>query len=227
MNLNEIKLEQNETAVKLNVLFTDTFIALKKKLLTISDKTDFLKAICDLNYIRNDKYKEENIDSYEDIISTNNLDSICFNRKKNYFKCLCGKTHLTNLNFFTLKNIDTTLIIGSTCIEQIFKLTEVHYKNSELLLKINDMINLIDRDILKKENKPCLKCGDYSIKKDKNYKNIHRKYLCKTCIVKGNFIFCSNCPKKVKIEYIRNTVKLLCKSCWWKNRQMVNPSKGL
>jgi len=215
-NLNSIKTEQKKTAQELELEFSNTFIALKKNLLDISYRNDLLEAVCDLDYLDNVKYDEDEDDPFK-IINQHEIDCDLHFPKDN-FKCLCGKTHLKNLNIFSLDGKDENIIIGSTCIDRIQNLTSIHTKNEKLLNKITEILQLIDVDIKKNENKPCLKCGEYAIKKKTDYKNPHRNHLCKTCIINNNYIHCKECPKKIKIEYLRGTIKIRCKSCWWKNR---------
>tara|TARA_R110000823_G_scaffold118370_6_gene242171 strand:- start:359 stop:1039 length:681 start_codon:yes stop_codon:yes gene_type:complete len=218
ITLNSAKIEQKKTAEELELEFNKTFIALKKNLLDISNKTDLLDAICDLDYINNIHFDDDEDDPIK-LININNIDGDLHYKKDN-FKCLCGKTHLKNLNIFSLKNKEQNIIIGSTCIDRIHNLTSIHSKNIALINKITEILELIDIDITKKENNPCLKCGDLAIKKKTDYKNPHRNHLCKTCIISNNYIYCKDCPKKINIEYLRGTIKIRCKSCWFKNRKL-------
>ena len=217
--LNTVKFEQKNTAIELEVEFSKTFIALKKNLIDISKTDDLLKVVCNLNYINNVKYSDDEEDDPIKIIIDNNIDEELHYRNEN-FRCICGKTHLKNLNIFSLNKKDKNIIIGSTCIERIATLSNIYTKNIKLINKITEILQLIDIDIIKNENNPCLKCGDLSIKKKTEYKNPHRKNLCKTCIISNDCIFCKDCPKKISIEYLRGTIKIRCKSCWWKNRKI-------
>ena len=218
-SLDSLNLEQQGIAQELELEYNSTFIALKKNLLDISGIDDLIKSVLMLEYINNEKFEDDYEGEATEIIDNNNIDSQLHWKNEN-FRCLCGKSHLKNLNIFSLENKEKNIIIGSTCIDKIHILSKLHQNNEALINKITEILQLMDIDTTKKENKPCLKCGEYLIKKKTDYKNPHRKNLCKICIIKNNYICCKDCPKKIKIEYLRGTIKIRCKSCWWKNRKL-------
>jgi len=212
------KLDVNEDELK--KLFKNTLYPFKKCMEELGD--NFLSSLMKLNYKRLVEYNKDDDDLHQ-VVCENNIDEERNVKNGNNFMCLCGKAHLKNLHIFSHENTIKNLVIGSSCIHQVEKLKLVYSENIELCNKLNNIISQLKTAEKRLTHKECYKCGDLSIKKNKDYPHPNQKIYCKDCLLKNkDFIKCECCFFKTikggQRDY-HGKYKRICGTCWHNNNR--------
>ena len=217
------RLEINEEIY--NKTFKSTLYSFKKEMENLGQ--NFISSLMMLEYDKLITY-DKNDKTVSDIVEYNNIYNKNVKKDNECFMCLCGKQHLKNLHLFNHENCDNTIIIGSSCIEQVGSLKEAYKENRELyehLTKINNRMKFNEKKKQDKlTKKECYKCKLFLIKKDYNYSNPHHNNYCKNCVNKYGKIVCSQCnlnriDASIPMKYNKNEFKKICKGCWIENNK--------
>ncbi len=134
-------------------------------------------------------------------------------------KCMCGKAHILNLNIFEYQheNFDH-LILGSSCIEHLSMYDTIREQFPELYQKLKEWVEIIKTETQKIENKQCVMCKKYKVRKNYKYKNEARNYWCKDCVY-SDYVKCVDCGRYRKYGWSQYYKKPLyqCHKCYFKN----------
>jgi hypothetical protein len=217
------KLNVNEDTI--DKMFKSTLYSFKNQLEKLG-QSSFIESLMKLEYKEMVEFKEDD-DDFNTIKDDNDIHDVNVKPNKDCFVCLCGKQHLKNLHLFSHSNIDgKCLVIGSSCINQVEKIKKAYADNKELvkkLEKINGQIKNAEKLAkIKKDLKPCYRCGDMCLKKSSKTTHPHKKNYCVKCLVgkQKNFIKCNSCYIKVipasKPLPFGNGFQEICSPCWHK-----------
>ena len=217
--LSKIEAEFDITREELNKRMRQTFVPLKKKLEEIG-KCSMTDSIKDLTYKDFVDYNsaEEDLDSVQ---TQHNISEDNVSRKCEKFRCVCGKTHLKNLHLFTHKNKEDTIIIGSSCIEQLTILRDLYKDNEELAKRIDTIYLLMKKGERTKTHNKCITCKEYNINKKKINEGSPleieiKNKICRRCRdLVANKIRCKDCMSWIEISKdYKGQVKRRCLECW-------------
>jgi hypothetical protein len=136
-------------------------------------------------------------------------------------ECICGKTHLKYENYFTFEDDNTyvpEIIIGTKCISTIKDIQGIPQYLKDYINEIIEKVQDWKKHTYKiMNNVQCLRCQEFEINPNYNYKNHYHTIFCRKCVIDKTKIKCLDCPKFLKIEPSRGDIpyKLRCKRCWY------------
>jgi hypothetical protein len=223
MSILALQSQELQLTSEISSQFDTTYGPLLEGLKKLDPRCDLIQSLLKMNYIvlvsagAGDREVEKLCNHYYIDRERN----VCIDKKgKKNFKCVCGKQHLKDLNLFTHTELEHRFIIGSACVRKLKDLKEVCGEYSELMVKIEEIMEKFGFAQRKKEYRRCWSCRKHTIKRDYEYKEYLNKHFCKNCLVtrkKQHYIPCQCC--KTEIPVMRTNDKkawrLLCKKCWW------------
>lgn len=207
--------------------FDSSYVPLMTGLQSL-DNGNLINSILKLDYSTRVSYYPKK-DEIRDIVSKWKIsEDLCVNTSNNEenFNCICGKKHLYNLHLFYHHNVTGTIIIGTKCVEKMGRLIKLCHEHTDLLAKIERIMEMFGFEERKKLYRRCWSCREHKIKKNYEYDLYWNKFFCRGCLIVDSgeeYLKCKCCRKKIKIEkqYYPNgrgktesPYKLLCKTCW-------------
>ena len=103
-------------------------------------------------------------------------------QKGKFFKCACGKKHISKLSIMEYKGEDFEyILIGSECINTLNNFTANISGIDNLKEKFMEWSLYIKEEEHKINFKECVCCKKYKVNKKYDYKKEHRKYWCNDC----------------------------------------------